>query len=187
MTVRNTDTNGWLVCDGRALDRGVYSALFSVLGTSFGSGNGTTTFNIPNANGRVLGTVGSGHALGAKVGNENVTITTGNLPEHTHSGTTNVGGTHTHGITDPGHKHTQRTINDDFNNSGENPPAFTTDSTGERVWDNIDPSTTGITVNAAGEHTHYFTTDGGTGLNGAPLNVMQPTLFIGYTLIYAGV
>lgn len=186
-TVRNVDSNGWLVCDGRAVDRSIYAALFSVLGTSFGSGNGTTTFNLPNASGRILGTVGNGHAIGAKVGAETVAIVAGNLPEHTHSGMTNAGGTHAHGITDPGHTHTQHTINDDFNNSGENPPGFTGDSAGTRVWDNINAATTGITVNSAGEHTHYFTTDGGTGLNGTPMSVMQPTLFIGYTLIYAGV
>lgn len=39
---------GWLMCDGTAVSRSTYSALFSAIGTTFGSGNGTTTFNVPN-------------------------------------------------------------------------------------------------------------------------------------------
>ena len=49
-------------------------------------------------------------------------------------------------VTDPGHTHSQTTINDDFNNSGANPPGFTQDSAGSRTWNNINSSTTGITV-----------------------------------------
>lgn len=44
---------GWLVADGSAVSRTTYAALFAVIGTSFGAGNGTTTFNLPNMKGRV--------------------------------------------------------------------------------------------------------------------------------------
>lgn len=40
--------SGWLVCDGSAVSRTTYAALFSAIGTSFGSGDGSTTFNLPN-------------------------------------------------------------------------------------------------------------------------------------------
>ncbi len=48
-----TPPTGFLVCDGSAISRTTYSALFSVIGTSFGVGDGSTTFNIPNMKGRV--------------------------------------------------------------------------------------------------------------------------------------
>lgn len=48
MWTTNTAPNGWLICDGSAISRIDYSALFAVIGTAFGVGNGTTTFNIPN-------------------------------------------------------------------------------------------------------------------------------------------
>ena len=43
----------WLICDGSAISRTTYSDLFSVIGTDYGVGNGTTTFNIPNLKGKV--------------------------------------------------------------------------------------------------------------------------------------
>ncbi|MBL8912694.1 MAG: tail fiber protein [Archangium sp.] len=51
---------GWLLCDGRAVDRGTYAALFGAIGTSSGVGNGTTTFNLPDYRGRFLRGVDNG-------------------------------------------------------------------------------------------------------------------------------
>jgi hypothetical protein len=45
---------GWLLCDGSAVSRTTYAALFSTIGTAYGSGNGTTTFNLPDFRGRFL-------------------------------------------------------------------------------------------------------------------------------------
>ena len=42
------DHDGWLICDGRELDREEYAELFAIIGTSFGAGDGKTTFNLPN-------------------------------------------------------------------------------------------------------------------------------------------
>lgn len=50
---RNAPT-GWLECSGQAVDRTIYAALFSVIGTTFGSGNGTTTFNLPDLRGEFI-------------------------------------------------------------------------------------------------------------------------------------
>lgn len=49
---------GYLSCDGSAVSRSTYSALFTAIGTTWGSGDGTTTFNVPNLNGRAV--IGSG-------------------------------------------------------------------------------------------------------------------------------
>ena len=44
----STTPDGWLLCDGSAVSRTTYAALFAVIGTTYGSGNGSTTFNLPN-------------------------------------------------------------------------------------------------------------------------------------------
>jgi microcystin-dependent protein len=49
----STAPNGWLLCDGSAVSRTTYARLFSAIGTKYGSGNGSTTFNLPNFKGRV--------------------------------------------------------------------------------------------------------------------------------------
>lgn len=187
MAVYSTERNGWLLCNGQAVNRSTYAALFAEIGTTFGAGDGFSTFNLPNAVGRVLGNVGGSHALGTSAGSDTQTLAASNLPSHTHSGTTASDGAHTHGVSDPGHSHTQTTINDDFNSSGANPPGFAADSVGSRTWSNINSSTTGVTIQSGGAHTHGFTTDGGAGLAGSAFSVMQPTLFIGNTFIFSGV
>jgi microcystin-dependent protein len=57
-----TAPNGWLFCNGAAVSRAIYSALFSVIGTTYGSGDGSTTFNIPDFRDRVG--IGSGTTYG---------------------------------------------------------------------------------------------------------------------------
>lgn len=76
----------WLLCDGRAVSRTVYSELFSLIGTRYGEGNGSTTFNLPDVKGRVI--VGQDEAdddfktLGAKIGEKKVTLTVAQMPSH---------------------------------------------------------------------------------------------------------
>lgn len=68
----------WLLCDGTAVDRTTYAALFAVIGTTFGVGNGSTTFNLPNFVSRFpLGKRASGTA--STVGS------TGGAFDHTHT------------------------------------------------------------------------------------------------------
>lgn len=79
--------SGWLLCDGSAVSRTTYANLFSVCGVTYGAGNGTSTFNLPDKRGR--GSIGSGtgsgltnRIRGTKIGTENETAP---LPLHTHS------------------------------------------------------------------------------------------------------
>ncbi len=207
-STHTSDFHGWYICDGRSLSRSVYHHLFQVIGTTYGAAD-ANSFNLPDARGRVIGLSGQLHHQGEQVGEEKHTLTVSELVshthtgtiaqdgQHTHTGTVNSAGQHSHSIIDPGHTHTQTTINDDFNNSGENPPGFTSDSSGLMTWNNINTSTTGITINSDGAHTHTFTSDA----NGAhthaisisntgstqPFNVMQPTLFVGNLFIFVGV
>jgi microcystin-dependent protein len=57
----STAPDGWLDCDGAAVSRTTYSALFTAISTTWGEGDGSTTFNLPNFNGRVL--IGDGTGL----------------------------------------------------------------------------------------------------------------------------
>lgn len=76
----------WLLCDGSAVSRTTYSALFSAIGTNYGSGDGSTTFNLPNMTNRMpigKGT-GSFSTLNNQGGAETFTLATTNLPAHQH-------------------------------------------------------------------------------------------------------
>jgi len=67
-----TAPSGWLICDGSAISREIYASLFLAIGTTWGSGNGSTTFNIPDARGAAL--AGAGTSVGYT---QNETITLG--------------------------------------------------------------------------------------------------------------
>jgi len=81
--------SGWLECDGAAISRSTYSALFTVIGTTFGSGDGSTTFNVPDFRsrsplGKGAGSGLSSWTLGDKYGAETHTLTKSQLPTHAH-------------------------------------------------------------------------------------------------------
>lgn len=81
--------SGYLLCDGAAIDRTAYAALFSVIGEEFGAGNGTTTFNLPDIRGRTVIGVGQGTGLSLRGmgdfgGGEVVNLLIGQIPAHTH-------------------------------------------------------------------------------------------------------
>jgi microcystin-dependent protein len=93
MFAYNWCPNGWLQAAGQQLNIAQYTALFSLLGTSFG-GNGTTNFNLPNLSGRSPDgqqANGVGQPFGAAYGNSIVTLTIQNLPSHTHQLTASSG------------------------------------------------------------------------------------------------
>lgn len=79
-----TAPQGWMLCDGSAVSRTTYAALFAVIGTTYGEGDGETTFNIPDLSGRVVIGSSQSHALGTTGGSETVTLIADQLPAHTH-------------------------------------------------------------------------------------------------------
>jgi microcystin-dependent protein len=95
--------SGWALCQGQSMPISQNSALFSLLGTTFG-GNGQTTFNLPDFQGRSPVGMGNGRGLtpivqGEVSGAENVTLTSMQMPMHTHPVT--VAGTATTPVNAP--------------------------------------------------------------------------------------
>ena len=63
-TAPSQGANAWLLCDGAAVSRTTYAALFAVVASTYGPGDGSTTFNVPNSSGRVLMGAGTGAQQG---------------------------------------------------------------------------------------------------------------------------
>lgn len=91
---------GYLICDGSAVSRTTYANLFAVIGTTYGAGDGSTTFNLPNLKGSVpvgLDTTQTEfNTLGKTGGAKTHTLTTSELPAHTHSISSD--GNHSHSV-----------------------------------------------------------------------------------------
>ncbi len=73
---------GWLLCDGRELNRVDYKGLFDIIGTNYGEGDGSETFNIPDM---VEDGKFAYQSEGTYVGENEVTLSVDNLPSHSHS------------------------------------------------------------------------------------------------------
>lgn len=75
---------GSLLCDGSAIDRTTYAKLFTAIGTTFGAGDGTTTFNVPNLQDRFPVGAGMSMAIGTTGGSPNHTLSVAEIPPHNH-------------------------------------------------------------------------------------------------------
>lgn len=104
---------GWLLADGAAVSRTTYAALFTAIGTQYGVGDGSTTFNLPNLKGRVAVGLDAANAKfdvrGETGGAETVALSVAELAAHAH------------GVTDPTHNHS---LNNPTHNHGTNGTAL---------------------------------------------------------------
>lgn len=93
---------GWLECNGAAVSRTTYANLFAVIGTTYGAGDGSITFNLPDMRGQFAR--GWDHGRGVDPGRALGSVQTPDNQAHTH-GLTVSNPTHTHPLTDPTHSH----------------------------------------------------------------------------------
>lgn len=179
----STAPSGFLLCYGQAISRTTYAALFAVISTTFGTGDGSTTFNVPDLRNRAaigkgdMGGSSSGristthfgggdpNGLGATGGDDGTTIAQGNLPSATLSGTTSGGLTYS--------KPEPSSVSSDA-------IAFTGAGTPvENVW-------SGGNVNAAATTTGTLTAEVALGGSGTEISRIPPSIILN-KIIFAGV
>lgn len=183
MFAGSTAPTGWLICDGSTVSRRIYSDLFKVIGTTYGSGDSNTTFTLPDMRGRVPMGVGQGvgltnRTLASTTGAESVAISTTELPSHNHT------------ASDSGHSHTA--------SSGNDSPDHThgiqyvgSSGAGYGLYDTGSGRSSGYLYSqgATARHTHAITVNtgyssisvGNTG-SGSAHNNMQPSIAINFII-----
>lgn len=151
--------SGWFICDGSAVSRTnpTYSRLFAAIGTTYGAGDGSTTFNVPNLKGRVPvgydATQTEFDTLAETGGAKTQALTTAQLPSHTHGvGTyamdTHAGHTHANTFslsTQANHNHSDGTLTIASSGSHSHDPSVTV------------PNAQGFLYNATSYSTTYIT------------------------------
>lgn len=183
---------GFLLCDGSTASRSVYADLFDVIGTAFGAGDLTTTFNVPDLRARVpLGYKAAdpdAGTLGGVGGEAAHTLLLAELPSHDHGGATG-GQSATHNHDDAGHTHQLGGLGStDFAGKYGASTECLVDKT---IADGIDADldADGVTFtnldndyadigDASGDHTHTIAAAGG----GDPLALLPPFVTLNYII-----
>jgi microcystin-dependent protein len=169
----NFAPRGWILCNGQSLAIASNTALFSILGTTYG-GNGQTTFALPDLRGRTAVGWGQGpglsnYVIGETVGTENVSILTSNMPAHNHIATS-----------------TLSLSASDAAATVATPVAGNALGAGKDV--NTDPVTM-YTTSAPNVPLAGGSVATTTALNGGniPISILQPTLALTYIICFQGV
>lgn len=171
----NFAPKGWALCAGQLLPISQNTALFSLIGTYYG-GDGQSTFALPNLQGRLPMGMGNGPGLSPRVigemaGTESVTLTTANMPTHTHPATATVGvqvsGVATSPATAPS------TGNSYLGASGTGPASAAIWSTDMNTPVAMGGVSGSVQVGAAG--------------NGIPVETMNPFLALNFSIALNGI
>ncbi len=156
----------WGYCNGQLLAIAQNTALFSLLGTTYG-GNGVTTFALPNLQGRVPVGVGQGPGLsnctlGEVTGTETQILTINNLPPHTHNGNINV-------TPKGGNSADERTTDGTY--PGQSTNGYATTATANTFMQN--PNVISTTIGIAGSN--------------MPFSILSPYLVLNYVICMYGI
>lgn len=164
----NTAPTGWILLQGQQVSRLTYKGLFDLWGTTFGAGDGSTTFNVPDSRGRVgVGktAAGTGSTIGSTGGGvlgagHTHTFTTASAGAHTHTGSTGSESSHTHSI--PAHIHAITLDGGVLTvQSGVDFPRTSTSTGSPAGTADIFAGTGGSTTSGAGSsHAHSISSDG---------------------------
>ena len=130
-----TVPSGYLECNGAAVSRTTYAALFAIIGTAYGTGNGSSTFNLPDLRGEFVR--GFDNGRGVDNGRSIASSQSSQFGQHNH----NVSASSSSSVTDPGHKHT---MNFNLGNLISSGGAFGMKDSG--TADRMNTATTGISV-----------------------------------------
>ena len=133
-----TVPSGYLECNGAAVSRSTYAVLFAVIGTAYGTGNGSTTFNLPDLRGEFVR--GFDNGRGVDSGRSIASSQSSQFGQHNH----NVSASSSSSVTDPGHKHT---MNFNLGNLISSGGAFGMKDSG--TADRMNTATTGISVSTS--------------------------------------
>jgi microcystin-dependent protein len=173
----NFAPRGWAFCDGQLLPISSNTALFSILGTTYG-GDGRTTFALPDLRGRVAigprhGSGLSDYRLGQRGGVESVTLSQLELPAHTHGATATATST--------------ATMMAETANSGETSPAGNILGSGQSIYaPNARAEDVAMDPAAVSVNTNVDVTVLNAG-NSMPHDNMQPFLAVNYIIALQGI
>jgi microcystin-dependent protein len=200
--------DGWVLCNGAAINRTANALLFTAIGTIYGIGNGSTTFNVPDLRGRTVfgldnmggtaagrlttaGGISVNNTLGATGGNQALSIAVANLPAHNHtfSGTaaTTSSNSHAHTYQDAYFAEASSIIGGSVgsnNRIGASGGADTDNSFVFRTSTNTH-SVSASNINTSSEsHTHTVTASGTIGNTGSgtALPALNPGLVLNYII-----
>lgn len=176
----------WYLCYGQAVSRTTFASLFAVIGTTWGSGDGSTTFNLPDLRGRGLfgvdnmGGVAANRVTNAISGITGTTLgATGgsqSLTSHTHAVTD---GGHTHAVTDPGHVHQENVGQGAAGTSLVWTIGTNTGTPTQAANLNTQPATTGLTVNSGTTGITNANTGAGASQNMPPAGMVNMMIYAG--------
>jgi Microcystin-dependent protein len=191
---------GFFICDGREVSRETYEDLFKIIGTTYGSGDGSKTFNIPNLKGRVpvgldkndndfkmLGNTGGEKEHQLKIDeipshNHKATTVIESAGSHIHEATSSSNGSHSHTVSGTAnsagsHGHSTYYLTDLTNNKGDSRRRGVESANSGNSADNViaggsHSHTVSGTTNSVSSHTHTITVkSGGSHIHGATTNV----------------
>lgn len=149
------------LANGQALSRSVYSGLFALYGTRYGAGDGSTTFNLPNRNGRVA--IGYNpndtqfSTIGQTGGAKTAALSSANNGPHNHTGTTSTNGNHNH-----------------FNGNNVTVVGSSTLGLTNGPFERVSYGNQSTSTN--GNHNHTFTTNNSG--SGTPFSILDPYMAV---------
>ena len=139
-----TVPSGYLECNGAAVSRSTYAVLFAVIGTAYGTGNGSTTFNLPDLRGEFVR--GFDNGRGVDNGRSIASSQSSQFGQHNHS----VSASSSTSVTDPGHFHNLLYDNGSFGgSSGAVTPRGSSTPSNPGISNRISTKTTGISVSTS--------------------------------------